>query len=380
MGAHLPATAANVSNLRLSDKTFTYSITKGAILDVSLTGRLAGLAVGCLAWLVGGGGGCDPLHHPGRQPGRVADEWALSQPASCAAGRPCGVHAQPSRAAAARWRVSQLTRLRAAAARLAARRLPSPPPASTTSTGLNYNTDSAMNKSFYGGQVGGGCGRERPAGNGMQASPRRRNHAAGAASDARQQATRHSQSARAAARSLRHRPAGHAADDPGWRRGCARAHAGAVRSAGQGAAGPRVRCGSQGWVGWPPPALALGCLSPAAHVGASAAPESIPRTRQVLTEYYDSVEGAVSMDASVEHAARAGGEAAGTSAEGAAAGAAGPSGAAAAAAGTPAPAGDAGAGGTEDSEIRPEAAAAAAGGSGGAAGAAAAGEEQAGAA
>lgn len=38
MGAHLPATAANVSNLKLSDKTFTYSITKGAILDVSLTG------------------------------------------------------------------------------------------------------------------------------------------------------------------------------------------------------------------------------------------------------------------------------------------------------------------------------------------------------
>lgn len=38
MGAHLPATAANMSNMRLSDKTFTYSITKGAILDVSLTG------------------------------------------------------------------------------------------------------------------------------------------------------------------------------------------------------------------------------------------------------------------------------------------------------------------------------------------------------
>ncbi|PSC74547.1 SH3 domain-containing [Micractinium conductrix] len=38
MGAHLPATAANMSNMKLSDKTFTYSITKGAILDVSLTG------------------------------------------------------------------------------------------------------------------------------------------------------------------------------------------------------------------------------------------------------------------------------------------------------------------------------------------------------
>lgn len=38
VGAHLPATAANVSNMQLSDKTFTYSITRGAILDVSLTG------------------------------------------------------------------------------------------------------------------------------------------------------------------------------------------------------------------------------------------------------------------------------------------------------------------------------------------------------
>ena len=42
VGAHLPATAANVSNMRLSDKTFTYSITKGAILDVSLTGAWGG--------------------------------------------------------------------------------------------------------------------------------------------------------------------------------------------------------------------------------------------------------------------------------------------------------------------------------------------------
>jgi lipid-binding SYLF domain-containing protein len=51
VGAHLPATAANMSNLRLSDKTFTYSITKGAILDVSLTGSTLRLcsarAVGC---------------------------------------------------------------------------------------------------------------------------------------------------------------------------------------------------------------------------------------------------------------------------------------------------------------------------------------------
>ena len=48
VGAHLPATAANVSNMGLSDKSFTYSITKGAILDVSLTGgcRVLGGAVG----------------------------------------------------------------------------------------------------------------------------------------------------------------------------------------------------------------------------------------------------------------------------------------------------------------------------------------------
>ncbi|EFN55670.1 hypothetical protein CHLNCDRAFT_133895 [Chlorella variabilis] len=38
VGAHLPATAANMSNMRVSDKTFTYSITKGVILDVSMTG------------------------------------------------------------------------------------------------------------------------------------------------------------------------------------------------------------------------------------------------------------------------------------------------------------------------------------------------------
>lgn len=36
--AHLPATAANLTNIKLSDKTFTYSIAKGAMIDVSLTG------------------------------------------------------------------------------------------------------------------------------------------------------------------------------------------------------------------------------------------------------------------------------------------------------------------------------------------------------
>ena len=38
VGTHLPATAAVLSNLRLSDKEFTYSVTRGLILDVSLTG------------------------------------------------------------------------------------------------------------------------------------------------------------------------------------------------------------------------------------------------------------------------------------------------------------------------------------------------------
>lgn len=35
---HLPATAANLSDYKLTDKTFTYSITKGVMVDVSLTG------------------------------------------------------------------------------------------------------------------------------------------------------------------------------------------------------------------------------------------------------------------------------------------------------------------------------------------------------
>mgnify|MGYP001154906273 CR=1 FL=1 len=39
-GFTLPAAYA-VSNIKLSDKTFTYSIAKGAIVDVSLTGTLA---------------------------------------------------------------------------------------------------------------------------------------------------------------------------------------------------------------------------------------------------------------------------------------------------------------------------------------------------
>jgi lipid-binding SYLF domain-containing protein len=36
--AHLPATAANLSHLALSDKEFTYSIASGVMVDVSLTG------------------------------------------------------------------------------------------------------------------------------------------------------------------------------------------------------------------------------------------------------------------------------------------------------------------------------------------------------
>lgn len=41
---------ANVSNIKLSDKTFTYSICKGAMIDVSLTGE----------WFVGA---CMPAWH-----------------------------------------------------------------------------------------------------------------------------------------------------------------------------------------------------------------------------------------------------------------------------------------------------------------------------
>lgn len=37
-GVALPATAANFSNLNLSDKQFTYSVAKGAMVDVSLSG------------------------------------------------------------------------------------------------------------------------------------------------------------------------------------------------------------------------------------------------------------------------------------------------------------------------------------------------------
>lgn len=104
-----------------------------------------------------------------------------------------------------------------------------------------------------------------------------------------------------------------------------------------------------------------GC-SAASHPNPSKRP---PPCLQVLNEYYDSVEGEVSMDASVEHAGGGGGATAGsageagTSAAGAAAAAA-----AAAPAMTPAPVDNVSAGGTADAEIVPEAAAAA-GGSGG---------------
>ena len=55
MGAHLPATAANVSNMSLSDKTFAYSLTKGAIIDISLTGGWVPMAG--WSWRVGGARG-----------------------------------------------------------------------------------------------------------------------------------------------------------------------------------------------------------------------------------------------------------------------------------------------------------------------------------
>lgn len=35
---HLPATAANLSDIKLTEREFTYSVTKGVIVDVSLTG------------------------------------------------------------------------------------------------------------------------------------------------------------------------------------------------------------------------------------------------------------------------------------------------------------------------------------------------------
>lgn len=38
IGTHLPATAANLSHVQLSDKTFTFSVCKGVMVDVSITG------------------------------------------------------------------------------------------------------------------------------------------------------------------------------------------------------------------------------------------------------------------------------------------------------------------------------------------------------
>lgn len=102
-----------------------------------------------------------------------------------------------------------------------------------------------------------------------------------------------------------------------------------------------------------------GC-SAASHPNPSKRP---PPCLQVLNEYYDSVEGEVSMDASVEHAGGGGGATAGSAGE-AGTSAAGAAAAAAAPAVTPAPVDNVSAGGTADAEIVPEAAAAA-GGSGG---------------
>lgn len=41
VGGHASATTANLSNFKLSDKTFAYSVAKGALLDVSWTGAYA---------------------------------------------------------------------------------------------------------------------------------------------------------------------------------------------------------------------------------------------------------------------------------------------------------------------------------------------------
>ena len=133
VGAHLPATAANVSNMGLSDKSFTYSITKGAILDVSLTG-------GC--W-VGGAGrwwgvpgwGCGVL---GRWHGAVLG------------GRCSG---QPAQAGCWRRAPGAAVRCLATLERRNQQGTPSLPLLPWPAAGLNYATDPAMNKSFYGGRV-----------------------------------------------------------------------------------------------------------------------------------------------------------------------------------------------------------------------------------
>lgn len=59
-GVRLPATAINLTATGLSDKTFAYSSSKGAIVDMSWSGGgVGGAAVlGCRAvwwWCVGGG-------------------------------------------------------------------------------------------------------------------------------------------------------------------------------------------------------------------------------------------------------------------------------------------------------------------------------------
>ena len=95
MGAHLPATAANMSNMKLSDKTFTYSITKGAILDVSLTGgwvaAMDAAAVAAAPLQLPVAAGCCLLD--------AAARWHCARRLRCCPGRYC--HSLPLGAVAA---------------------------------------------------------------------------------------------------------------------------------------------------------------------------------------------------------------------------------------------------------------------------------------
>lgn len=152
MGAHLPATAANVSNMKLSDKTFAYSITKGAILDVSLTGErclLCARVCCCAARL------CLLCRFVGlmtQRPGQQGTLYFIQclTPASkraCACSFVCGLARPPLQPGSACRRLSTESATPGAALH-GVHSHTAPPPC--FSAGLNYATDPAMNKAFYG--------------------------------------------------------------------------------------------------------------------------------------------------------------------------------------------------------------------------------------
>lgn len=111
--------------LQLSDKTFTYSITRGAILDVSLTGRLLGISParcrGCAACK------CALLVLCGVHWG--AARWPMLYP--------CWVDGLPQ--GGARFAMQPASLLTA--------------PCCPANSGLSYSTDTAMNQSFYGNKA-----------------------------------------------------------------------------------------------------------------------------------------------------------------------------------------------------------------------------------